>query len=132
MPWTRTLSLRREYDIKRVLHDHGVAVAEPIAFCQYPEAIMMAAVDQMLEEAALSAPATDRERQLVVLLTRRLYRQVDLIAPDMRDIRDFRVQPSTGRCCRRHSDDVRAQPDFCPAHSYHRAHGEKVGDCRIT
>ncbi|TQK27533.1 phosphotransferase family enzyme [Arthrobacter sp. SLBN-53] len=45
MPWTRTLSLRREYDIMRVLHEHGVAVAEPIAFCEDPEAIMMAAVD---------------------------------------------------------------------------------------
>ncbi|MCV7250591.1 phosphotransferase [Mycobacterium hackensackense] len=45
MPWTRTLSLRREYDIMRVLYDEGVAVPAPLAFCEEPEAILMASVD---------------------------------------------------------------------------------------
>lgn len=45
MPWTRTLSLRREYDIMRVLHDEGVAVPTPLGFCEKPEAILMASVD---------------------------------------------------------------------------------------
>ncbi|KUI34254.1 phosphotransferase [Mycobacterium sp. GA-2829] len=45
MPWTRTLSLKREYEIMRVLHDSGVAVPEPLGFCTDPEAILMVAVD---------------------------------------------------------------------------------------
>lgn len=45
MPWTGTLSLRREYDIMRVLHEHGVAIPSPLAFCEEPEAILMEAVD---------------------------------------------------------------------------------------
>ncbi|MHA7664776.1 phosphotransferase [Mycolicibacterium sp. HS_4_1] len=45
MPWTRTLSLRREYDIMRTLHDQGVMVPAPIGFCEKPEAILMASVE---------------------------------------------------------------------------------------
>ncbi|KAA0120583.1 phosphotransferase [Mycolicibacterium sp. P9-22] len=44
MPWTGTLSLRREYRIMQVLHQHDVAVAAPLAFCEEPEAILMAVV----------------------------------------------------------------------------------------
>ncbi|MGU3500954.1 phosphotransferase [Mycobacterium sp. C31M] len=44
MPWTGTLSLRREYRIMQVLHQHDVAVAAPLAFCEEPEAILMEAV----------------------------------------------------------------------------------------
>lgn len=44
MPWTTVLSLRREYDILRVLHDHGVAVPTLLAFCDQPQAILMDAV----------------------------------------------------------------------------------------
>ncbi len=45
MPWTRTLSLRREYDIMRVLHEQGVAVPTPIGFCAEPEAILMESIE---------------------------------------------------------------------------------------
>lgn len=44
MPWTQTLSLRREYEIMRVLHDNGVAVPAPLAFCTEPEAILMESI----------------------------------------------------------------------------------------
>ena len=44
MPWTQTLSLRREYEIMRVLHDHGVAVPALLAFCTEPEAILMESI----------------------------------------------------------------------------------------
>lgn len=44
MPWTATLSLRREYDIQCVLHARGVAVPEPLGFCPEPEAILMESV----------------------------------------------------------------------------------------
>jgi aminoglycoside phosphotransferase (APT) family kinase protein len=45
MPWTTTLSLRREYDVMRVLHANGVAVPVPIGFCEDPEAILMESVE---------------------------------------------------------------------------------------
>lgn len=45
MPWTATLSLRREYDLMRVLHANDVAVPRPLGFCEQPEAILMEAVD---------------------------------------------------------------------------------------
>jgi len=44
MPWTQTLSLRREYEIMRVLHDNGVAVPTPLAFCEEPESILMESI----------------------------------------------------------------------------------------
>ncbi|EHI13735.1 phosphotransferase [Mycolicibacterium thermoresistibile] len=44
MPWTRTLSLRREYEIMRVLHEHGAVVPKPLGFCEHPEAILMESV----------------------------------------------------------------------------------------
>jgi aminoglycoside phosphotransferase (APT) family kinase protein len=45
MPWTKTLSLRREYEIMRVLHDNGVAVPAPLGFCTDPEATLMETVE---------------------------------------------------------------------------------------
>lgn len=44
MPWTQTLSLRREYDIMRVLYEHGAKVPRPLGFCESPEAILMESV----------------------------------------------------------------------------------------
>ncbi|MEE6176095.1 phosphotransferase [Mycobacterium sp. 050134] len=70
MPWTGTLSLRREFDIMRVLHQHGIAVAAPLGFCEEPEAILMEAVqgrdrfDARDEPATRDAVITDYVRRL--------------------------------------------------------------------
>ncbi|WP_157117718.1 phosphotransferase [Nocardia vaccinii] len=44
LPWTRTLSVEREYRIMRVLQDEGVLVPHVYGFCPAPEGILMDAV----------------------------------------------------------------------------------------
>lgn len=70
MPWTNVLSLGREFEIMRVLHDNGVAVPTPLAFCDNPEAILMEAVqgrdrfDARDDSSVREAVIADYARQL--------------------------------------------------------------------
>jgi hypothetical protein len=51
-----------------------------------------AEADKQLERFVIDQSA-DREADIARLLARRIRRQIDLIEPGMRDVRDFRVQP---------------------------------------
>lgn len=70
MPWTGKLSLRREYEIMRVLHDNGVAVPLPLGFCEDPESILMESVegrdrfDERDDASTRTAVITDYVTQL--------------------------------------------------------------------